>query len=61
MYRNGFQIEKIKKLINFINNKDFLKDDFFEVYNYNVVFEIIEDLFNLQTVEQQVETIFKSD
>ncbi|MBQ4571129.1 MAG: hypothetical protein IJB21_05505 [Bacilli bacterium] len=50
-FTNVNKISTVNKLINFIKNKDFLKDDFLQTYNYNVIFETIEDLFDLQTIE----------
>ena len=51
-FTNNNKISSVKSLTNFIKEKGFLKDEFFTTHNYNVLFELIEDVFALQTVEQ---------
>ena len=51
-FTNNNKISSVKSLTNFIKEKGFLKDEFFSTHNYNVLFELIEDVFALQTVEQ---------
>ena len=51
-FTNNNKISSVKSLTNFFKEKGFLKDEFFTTHNYNVLFELIEDVFALQTVEQ---------
>lgn len=50
-FTNNNKISTVNKLVSFIKNKDFLKDEYHETFNLNIAFELVEDLFNLQTVE----------
>ena len=53
------KISTVNKLIDFIKNKDFLKDEFYQTYNINVIFETIEDIFDLQTIEYTLPVVLE--